>query len=401
MASNDLPSTSSIHKPKAKKFNKIPLFIVENHNDILELLLPSLANSYLPFENNLIVHFDSHPDCCVSRQMPAETVFNRRLLLESLSIENWLIPLTYAGHFNHIVWIHPPFATQIPDGNYIFSVGEFDGKISVSSPLDYFLSDGSYKDEKLIKNKKPVTLDVTEITESISDEIGDRTWILDVDLDYFSTLNPFLSIYPKANTYEKLKKLFKMDKNYDPTDSNSCEKFVVERNRQLEFFDTIFQHMAQNGSLEKYKLTDEDMKEKFDLAKELIDSLCHHYSIYDIDWFVVNDAGCTVDEEKYQLPHHESTDEEIKEMIGKFEKFLKSLKKLPELVTISRSSCDGYTPSDQIESIQLQVVECLRKIFGENLAEQPVLWYKNSSNIPALDLVQPRNKNRLVKSNKV
>lgn len=394
---DELPGTSRMHKPKAKKFRKIPIFVVENHNDILELLLPSLANQYIPFENNLMIHFDSHPDCCISRQMPADTVYNRSLLLESLSIENWLIPLSFAGHFNEIVWIHPPFATQIPDGNYEFSVGEFERKICVSSTLDYFLSDGSYKDDKLLQKKKTLKFNVTEISESMNEIIEDRTWILDVDLDYFSTLNPFLSIYPKANTYEKLKDIFKMAKNYDVNDPESCEKYVTERNCQLDFFDTIFQHMAQHGSLEKYKLRDESRKEKFELVKELIDSLCHHYSIYDIDWFVINDAGCTIDDEEYQLPNHESTDSEIKEMIGKFERFLKSLKKLPEIVTISRSSHDGYTPSHQVEKIQEMVIESLQKVFGENIAEQPALWYKDSS-IAALELVEPRIKKKFVKT---
>lgn len=405
MATDDFPTTSKIHKPKAKKFRKIPIFIVECHNDILELLLPSLANFYLPFQNNLMIHFDSHPDCCVNRQMPAETVFNRNLLLESLSIENWLIPLTYAGHFNEIVWIHPQFATQIADGNYDFCVGQCDGKICLSSTLDYFLNDGSYKEEKFLEDKKTVKFNVTQINNSMNEIIGtDRTYILDVDLDYFSTLNPFLSIYPKANTYEKLKDIFKMDKNYDINDPETIAKYVEERNNKLEFFETIFQHMAQNGSLEKYKLEDESMRDKFELTKELIESLCHHYSIYDIDWFVINDAGCTIDDEEHCLPNHESTDAEIKEMIGKFETFLKSLKKSPEMVTISRSSNDGYTPPHQVDMIQQMVVDALQKVFGESIAEQPVLWYKNNSasNISALELVEPRinNKNIATTSSK-
>ncbi|XP_070499659.1 UPF0489 protein C5orf22 homolog [Chironomus tepperi] len=387
------PSTSKpIHRPKTKKFTKIPIFVVENHNEILELILPALANLYLPFQNNMMIHFDSHPDCCINRQMPAATVYNRSLLLESLSIENWLVPLTYAGHINELVWIRPQFANQISDGNYQFSVGDFDGKICVSSNLDYFLTDGSYKEDELLQNKKDVKLTVTQVNESLGDLVEeDRTWILDIDLDYFSTLNPFLSIYPKANTYDRLKEIFKMDKNYDQNDPKSIAKFVSERNSQLEFFDTIFQHMAQNGSLEKYKLKDESMKDKFELVKELIDSLCHNYSIYDIDWFIVNDAGCTIDDEEHQLPHHESSEEEIKGMIEKFERFLKSLKKLPVMVTISRSSSDGYTPNHQVELIQQMVLDVLQKVFGENIADQPTLWYKDSS-IPALELVEPRKK---------
>jgi hypothetical protein len=391
MTSENLPKSSKTRDLKAKKFRKIPIFVVENHNEVLELLLPALANGYLPFQGNLLVHFDAHPDCCVNRQMPAETVFSRSTLLESLSIENWIMPLTYAGHFNEVVWVRSHFAHQISDGSHKFAVGDSEGKIGVNSNLDYFLSDGSYASEKELNNKKDVTLTVTEVHDSFHEIVGDRTFVLDIDLDYFSTHNPFLKIYPKVETYEKLKEIFKMDKSYDKDDPESLTAYVSERNRQLEFFDTIFQHMAQNGSLEKYKFNgDESLKVKFELVKELIDNLCHHYSIYDIDWFVVNDAGCTVDDDEHQLPHHESSEEEIKEMMKKFESFLRGLKKFPEIITISRSSHDDYCPAEQVEMIQSSVIAALQSVFAEKLAE-PTMWYKNSSNTPALELVEPRN----------
>lgn len=392
MSSDDVQQCSKVHELKIRKFNKMPVFIVENHNEILELLLPSLANRYLPFQNNLIIHFDSHPDCCVPRQMPAEISFNRTELLQSLSIENWLIPLAYAGFINEIVWIHPHFAHQIPDGFFKFKVGESNGKICVSSNLDYFLSDGAFCEEELMSNKKDVKLHVKEIDESLNELIGDQPWILDVDLDYFSTLNPFIAIYPKANTYEKLKEIFHIEKNYQKDDQESIEKYVKERNLHLDFFERVFQHMAQNGNLEKFELNDESLREKFNLTKELIESLCHHYSLYDIDWFLVNDAGCTTDDDEFQLPHHEASEEEIKDSINRFEASLKSIKKNPEIITISRSSDDGYTPTTQIELIQDLTLKALYNVYAENIAESPTLWYKNSTNIPALELVAPRHR---------
>lgn len=164
---------------------------------------------------------------------------------------------------------------------------------------------------------------------------------------------------------------------------------MTERNRQLDFFETVFQHMAHHGSLEKFKCNDDSMREKFELVGELIECLIHNYSLYDVDWFVVNDAGCTCDDDERQLPNHESSDEEIKELIGKFEIFLRSLKKPPTLITIARSSNDGYTPPHQVESIQSQVLQALRNVFAESLATE-TLWYKNTSqDVSALELVQP------------
>lgn len=382
------PSTSTSHvKPATgRKFTKIPVFVVENHNDVLELLLPSLANRYLPFTGNLMIHFDSHPDCCVPREMPATTIYERQTLLESLSIENWIVPMMYAQHLKEVCWVRPPWARQIADGHHKFQVGDSDGKIYVSSTLEYFLCDGSYKDENVMINKKEVTLHVSLVSDSINELLSDDvTWILDIDLDYFSTYNPFLSLFPKAGTYEKLRKIYFEKKNEEEEPSD----YVAVRNRQLDFYETIFQHMAQHGSLENFKC-DASMKEKFEPVKELIDCLCHHYSIYDIDWFIVHGAGCTCDDEEHELPHHESTDEEIRTMVGELEKMLKGLKKPPTLVTIARSTIDGYTPAHQIEMIQSKVIEALRSVYGDSLAPE-TLWYKNKSEaISAMELVQPR-----------
>lgn len=398
MASSSQPSSSSsvaaVHpKLKSRQFTKIPILIVENHNDVLELLLPALANRYLPFQNNIMIHFDSHPDMCVPRQMPAEVTFDRQPLLESLSIENWIVPMWYAQHINEIAWIRPPWAHQIPDGHHQFSVGEFNGKIHVSSPLDYFLSDGGYKEEKLLSNAKRVSLHVSEIDDSLNELLRDEPdthWILDIDLDYFSTLNPFLSIYPKANTYEKLREIFKVEKTYDVANPESVAEYADERNHLLDFFETVFQHMAQCGSLEKFKCEDSKMKDKFELVKELVDCLCHHYSIYDIDWFIINDAGCTCDEEDLEIPHHESTAAEIKAMVSRLEKFLKSLKKPPTVVTIARSSNDGYTPAHQVDDIQSQVLQVLKNVYAEDLGAA-TLYYKNlNSELSALEMVEPR-----------
>jgi hypothetical protein len=391
-SSSSEPTKDSINTPKQKKFSKIPIFIVENHNEVLELILPALANYYLPFENNLMVHFDSHPDLCVARDLPTKAVFDRNLLLQSLSIENWIIPLLYMNSVNEVVWIHEKFCNQIPVGEHEFSVGEFEDTIRVSSTTDYFLTDGSFVEESLLKTRKKVKLHSIQLSESIHDIIDEKSWILDIDLDYFSTLNPFLSLYPKANTHEKLKEIFKMEKDYDQSDIESMRRFVSRRNEELDFFDSVFQFMAQNGSLEKFKCENESMKEKLELVKQLVESLCHHYSIYDIDWFLVNDCGATTDSEEYQLPHHESTDAEIGEMMKKFETFLAGCKKNPEMVTISRSCEDGYCPKHQIEKIQNLVLQSLQKVFGEKIAS-PTYWYKSGSlGISALELVEPRKK---------
>lgn len=87
-------------KQQLRRFEKIPIFIVEDHNHVLEFIYRCLGARRLPFGGNKIIHFDSHPDLTIPKSMPAEFVRNKEKLLESLSIENWLMPTTYAGHIS-------------------------------------------------------------------------------------------------------------------------------------------------------------------------------------------------------------------------------------------------------------------------------------------------------------
>ena len=42
-----------------------------------------------------------------------------------LSIENWILPLVYAGHIDEIYWLKPPWADQLHDTSCLsFSIGK-------------------------------------------------------------------------------------------------------------------------------------------------------------------------------------------------------------------------------------------------------------------------------------
>ncbi|XP_040209511.1 UPF0489 protein C5orf22 homolog isoform X2 [Rana temporaria] len=94
--------------------------------------------------------------------MPADTVFDKEALFSELSIENWIMPVVYAGHFSQVVWIHPSWAQQIKEGKHDFLVGKDKSTttIRVTSTDDYFLSDGLYVPEEQLENPKPLHLDV-------------------------------------------------------------------------------------------------------------------------------------------------------------------------------------------------------------------------------------------------
>lgn len=88
-----------------KKFKVVPVHLVEDHNDVVEHIYRCIGSRHLPLENNVIVHLDSHPDLMIPKTMPADTVWNKHQLYDSLSIENWLMPPCYAGHFDTVFWV--------------------------------------------------------------------------------------------------------------------------------------------------------------------------------------------------------------------------------------------------------------------------------------------------------
>eukprot|EP00062_Callorhinchus_milii_P010673 gi/632955828/ref/XP_007893657.1/ PREDICTED: UPF0489 protein C5orf22 homolog isoform X2 [Callorhinchus milii] len=97
--------------------------------------------------------------------MPADNVFDKESLFGDLSIENWIMPMVYAGHFSHVAWLHPFWAEQITAGKHSFFVGRDSSTktIRVTSTESYFLSDGLYVSENLLENRKPLELQVIRV----------------------------------------------------------------------------------------------------------------------------------------------------------------------------------------------------------------------------------------------
>lgn len=367
----------------ARVFSKVPIFIVEDHHDVLTFLYRCIGSRHLPLRGNTIIHFDSHPDMCIPKHMPAGYVFNKEDLLDSISIENWMMPTVFAGHVERIVWIKPDWANQMPKGKFQFHVGEHEGSIRTDSTLEYFVSEGCYQPEDQLENKKSLTLQVCAIEEyKVSDDDGLKDgYILDIDLDYFSTHNPFLKIYEKVGLYDKLKEIFISPELADTTENDlaKLQRIAKDREEKLEFLESMFLYLEEVGNL-KHFLVDyqqeisEEYSQLLEKVSNLVTILKKEYAEEEIDWSMIYDAGCTCD--VTDLPHHESSREEIQSLVQQLESFLALLPAPPTVITMSRSSEDDYTPAHQVEQIQELVMGALKKCLRTEL-DQPILYYKD------------------------
>ncbi|XP_008054637.1 UPF0489 protein C5orf22 homolog [Carlito syrichta] len=155
-------SDSAGERAGLRRYPELPVWVVEDHQEVLPFIYRAIGSKHLPANNISFVHFDSHPDLLIPVNMPADTVFDKETLFGELSIENWIMPAVYAGHFSQVVWLHPTWAQQIKEGKHHFLVGKDTSTttIRVTSTDHYFLSDGLYVPEDQLENQKPLQLDV-------------------------------------------------------------------------------------------------------------------------------------------------------------------------------------------------------------------------------------------------
>lgn len=361
-----------------RRFKRIPIFIVDYHNDVLEFIYRCLASRHLPLENNTLLHFDSHPDMVIPREIPASYAFDKETMLTELSIENWIMPACYAGHFDRVIWVKNSWCHQMPQGKYNFKVGHKEDKICVDCSLDYFISEGNYCQTSELEQARDIELRVidndTEEGPDPKELLGSEeclNYILDIDLDFFSTSNPFLEIYKDANCYEQLRQIFHFESATEANATGTTEK----RKLQLEALKAVFEYLEEKRSFEGLERPDPEIisQEIFDKIVVLADSLQKCYADDEIDWLLIFDSGSTTDTNG--LPHHISTEAELDTYYAQFKKFLTQLPHPPILVTMACSAEDDYCPRSQVSCIQEKVVQILRDVFGDRVHEKPILHY--------------------------
>ena len=362
-----------------KKFeNKFNIYVVEDHNDALEKIYKEIGSKMIHFSNLTLIHFDSHPDLGLSRTLNDECIFNKDLLYSSVSIENWILPAAYAGHIDKIVWVKPKWSNQIKCGKYEFYIGidKNNGFIRVSCKLSYFLTELVYSNEENLVNKKLITLYVIDFddlltlndTNSFKNEIyillEEKTVqsklkdiIIDIDLDFFSTLDPFKELFQSDNAYNIFKSLY-----YVPlvnvNDDNFDEKYEQYKVKKREHMAKILDYLTNSVTTDIIFYD----KEFYNLLKEYSNIIKNKASL-NID--ILHNYGEGIDE--VGLPHHKSNLDELKPMFDSIEEFFKrffiDMNLLPGLITIARSSLDEYCPSDQVDYIQNEMITKLKLVF--------------------------------------
>ncbi len=197
----------------------------------------------------------------------------------------------------------------------------------------------------------------------------DLSLILDIDLDFFSTKNPFLDLYPESGLYDRLSALYAFSPLPEAADASADSEevrinFAVEastkRAKLLDQLEDVFSHLSSGKRLDDYEehghWEDTNLLAR---VRDLVDAV-EARAEGTVDWDAVHRAGCTCDDTP--LPHHVSDWGEIDAMIARSEAALVApLAHAVKLVTVARSSLDEFCPSDQVGIIQDKVLEMLKR----------------------------------------
>ncbi|CAH8500541.1 unnamed protein product [Schistosoma turkestanicum] len=180
----------------------ISVVIVERHNEALNYIYRAIGSKTIPFSGLKLLHFDSHPDMGVPDIDCSEILRDPEQLMKKVSIESWITPMIYAGHVDHVIWMHPTWSRQLLNRKpTYYSIGEdlCSKRLVVGIPESYFYNDGVFCMEEDISSPVKFGLTVAPIHETntlcrvctdIICVLLNQSFILDIDLDTFSTQNP-------------------------------------------------------------------------------------------------------------------------------------------------------------------------------------------------------------------
>lgn len=357
-----------------KRYKEIPIYVVEDHHEALPFIYKSIGSKHLPFSGNTIVHFDSHPDMLIPNGLKADLVLDKYKLFESLSIENWILPAAFAGHLGKILWLKPPWAHQMSDGDHSFKIGKENktDEVKVTSLENYFLTDCLFCSEEKMTETKEIDFEVVTLG-TLSDmklceeelEKGrnvvqkfvdvNKPYILDIDLDFFSTRNPFKRLYENANLYSELKEIYNFS-IANKEDKIELENALSLRKNRISQLAAAWKHFGSHGDLQEFA-GDSNLKAQVQCLGNKVQSMYNN-----VDWDLIHDAGCTCDDT--ELPEQVLSREEIKAMMERsFAPFVSQLPHPPTIITVSRSSEDDYCPPEDVDFIEEEVLKILKAEF--------------------------------------
>ncbi|XP_046328962.2 UPF0489 protein C5orf22 homolog [Haliotis rufescens] len=195
--------------------------------------------------------------------------------------------------------------------------------------------------------------------KELAERLDSKHFILDIDLDFYSTKNPFQGMYT-SQQMALLKRLYRYS-GPEEDSRQAIQRCVSQRQIQLSELKSAIMTLSKDAS------ADVDMEaSRLEMVRELVSS----FQNCEPDFDILHDAGCTMDDT--ELPHHVSSEKEICVLVQETKQILEALPR-PALITMSRSSDDDYCPPDQVDYIEEAVSLALEEVYVYTQVQQHYL----------------------------
>jgi len=397
----------------------VDVVIVEAHHHCLEHIHSVLRKRKI-FQSWTMIHFDAHPDlacptipargCFTPRQtMDGESNFYEMLDARPSGIAEWILPLTLAAQLRTIEWIKPKFSKQLPCGRHSIQVGVHDptwtgssrkpshfldlgygGQLKVDWYHPYYLDDETVVVVPAtdLALSQTLTLFVTELNNehpdlalgTPKDFMATEPWILDICLDYFACWNPYLSDIDSIDTELTVSFLEVMrhskvfgDANQRTMDPAVSRVYIEELH---DFRNLLHQVLIAEDPGSAPDIETSRLFRYYDspsLGKQLIENLDSHIRRNGETALKVVLEAIPF----WNMPHSvtsketEAIEKSILQVETSLRRFLNNNPHCrvppPFLITIARSTSDGFAPAEVVEGIQDRVLAMLNRLFTIDL----------------------------------
>jgi len=352
---NSLPALS------AGKQKPPEVVVCETHDRALFHWLKAAEKGLIPKSGNTVIHIDAHPDMGVPEcHVPINRSSSIDDLLGCVDISNFQLAAVGAGLVKKIVWLRPPWAEQYPDGHYRFHLGEVDGgDLKVDDKNDYYLFDGMWAPTHKLKKPVEIEFQVLKLDQAKVAQLDTPgPFILDIDLDVFSTRNPGLDFFRKAGLADaQIKEIverFSPEQLWLSKDPQKREKDIAAIKEGITTLMEGSWYSAIGAVLGLFRRGVGPL----DLYKiyAVISKLGTEVSMADI---IANF------ELAIGLPEHRASSMEIQEALHALEGLIASNTIQPVLITVARSVRGGFTPQDVCPQVEKSLLNVLQEVLGD------------------------------------
>ncbi|CAH0515099.1 unnamed protein product [Peronospora belbahrii] len=376
----------------------LSVVIVDDHHHCLLDIHLAIRQRLLPFSNIHVLHVDAHPDLSFPTTIDTTVIFQPERFYNVLEnsvagIAEFLLPLVFPGHVSQITWLKPSWAMQIPIGTFKqLAIGkrQANGTMGVTSELPHFIQDGLFCP---VEDLNASTLQLWDlfVTETNSSNYATavatdavvnarqhtKGYILDIDLDYFSTWNPFRKDLEARIGNAAVKTVTQVFSCLRYKQASWRDMAATRRNSEWKTFCKLIKRLEAADAMENTTTCRSEWAqvrsklmllyaEQIDAEKLLgeFEQVLENYRVDKSTRREIWTAGPFLD-----LPHHESSHNEIERMISELEQFLRTHAldedNPPAIVTIAKSTGDEYLPKYQLDAILPSVLQMLERVYGE------------------------------------